>query len=364
MDLLEGIEDVNWSQWEHAYGPATDFPKLARNLLDPKKAEVAADELYSNIIHQGTVYPATQHAIPWLVKLLAPDSTADRPWVLNYLLDLAWGNSYMRQHAQYDDDGSAQYAAKMAEEVRYVDAARDAVVAGYPVFVKLLEERDLEVKTAAIDLLVGVPELLSKLRRDDWDTYKMLLENPIVAVRAKAVMGLGWIPDWEFVESLLNRAFDDESKSVRWAASWAMGFHKQYSAECVRLLAQVMEAPEDVDAQLSGALTSSAAQLSMQPLMNAPVDFHPAILDSMDARLSRAKGIEATEAARLMLILVFGRTLAPPRSEMSPEQLRVLKSVAETDQAWVFDGNMSSYLMSWELPSPRFRLREFLESPQ
>lgn len=362
MDLLDGIEDVNWDEWEHAYGPATDFPELARQLLEPELAKNAQYELYGNIFHQGTVYPATKHAIPWLIKLLVPESRADRAWLLGYLLDLAWGNSYMRQHAHLDDDGSPEYAARMAEEVSHVDGAREAVVAGFPVYLQILDEGDVTTSAAALDLMVGVPELVSKLRSEAWPKIQSLLNHEDVRLRAKAVMGLGWFPEYDAVKDELRTAFADESTSVQWAAAWSSGYHNQFSSETVSLLVGAMLEPEGIDAELKEVLGKSAGQTSIAPLLSAPVEFHQEIVDGMEVQLGRAESIDATEAARLMMLLVFGRVPAPTSlADFSPMQARVLQSVADCDEAWVFDGNMSQLLNSWGLPSKRSDLRAFLK---
>ncbi|MDZ7617237.1 MAG: PBS lyase, partial [Patescibacteria group bacterium] len=74
--MLEGLDTVDWASLRHAYGEATDVPGLLSALLspDPKLREEATCELFGNIWHQGTVYPASAAAVPFLYELLtAPD---------------------------------------------------------------------------------------------------------------------------------------------------------------------------------------------------------------------------------------------------------------------------------------------------
>ncbi len=361
MGVLKGIEELDWGQWEHAYGPATDVPGLLQELLEEESAEDAQYELYGNIIHQGTVYPATKHAIPWLIKLLVPESTADRVWLLQYLLDLAWGDSYMRLHAHLDDDGSPEYASRMAQEVSHVDGVRAAVVDGFEVYLALFDSEDVSEVGAAIDLIVGVPELLERLQKDAWAKFEALLAHSDARVRTKATMGLGWFQSWKGMSEYIDRASTDESEAVRWAAAWASGYHRLHTQEVVDRLVHAMLEPRALDDELEAVLERSVGQASIAPLLSAPEEFHPHILEGMTVQLQRAKGIEATEAARLKLLMVFGQERAPESfEELSSRQVEVLRLVSECDQAWVFDGNMSQLLSSWGLPSRRDALKTYV----
>ena len=74
MDLtaaFAGLDQVDWSHLRHAYGPAEDVPALLRDLASPveETAAAAEQELWSSIVHQGTVYAATAPAVPFLARL-------------------------------------------------------------------------------------------------------------------------------------------------------------------------------------------------------------------------------------------------------------------------------------------------------
>ncbi|MFQ3560541.1 hypothetical protein QZN11_27670 [Streptomyces gramineus] len=76
MDLplvLAGLDQVSWSQLHHAYGSAEDVPTLLRGLasLEEGIADEAEQELWSSIVHQGTVYTATAPTVPFLARLIA-----------------------------------------------------------------------------------------------------------------------------------------------------------------------------------------------------------------------------------------------------------------------------------------------------
>jgi hypothetical protein len=70
--MLEDLDAIDWSSLTHAHGPATDVPQMLRSLLS-EDADVwmqACAELHETIWYQGTVFPASATAIPFLLELL------------------------------------------------------------------------------------------------------------------------------------------------------------------------------------------------------------------------------------------------------------------------------------------------------
>ncbi|MEU3462000.1 hypothetical protein ABZ721_18925 [Streptomyces sp. NPDC006733] len=71
-DALAGLDAHPWASVSHAYGPAEDLPDLLRALTEGGgEAEEAISELYSCILHQGTVYSASVDAVPYLARIAA-----------------------------------------------------------------------------------------------------------------------------------------------------------------------------------------------------------------------------------------------------------------------------------------------------
>ncbi|WP_405817557.1 hypothetical protein OG241_23470 [Streptomyces sp. NBC_01390] len=75
MDLrlvLADLDQMDWSRLRHAYGSAEDVPALLRDLASAveETAAEAEQELWSSIVHQGTVYTATAVAVPFLARLV------------------------------------------------------------------------------------------------------------------------------------------------------------------------------------------------------------------------------------------------------------------------------------------------------
>ncbi|MEU1282467.1 HEAT repeat domain-containing protein [Streptomyces sp. NPDC005805] len=76
MDLahaLDGLDARPWADFSHAYGGAEDLPELLRAFAgeDEEAASEAESELYGSILHQGTVYPASAEAAPFLARVAA-----------------------------------------------------------------------------------------------------------------------------------------------------------------------------------------------------------------------------------------------------------------------------------------------------
>jgi hypothetical protein len=72
-DVFADLDRVAWPKVHHAYGPADDVPGLLRALTgeDQEIVAEAEQELWSSLVHQGSVYEATVVAVPFLARLAA-----------------------------------------------------------------------------------------------------------------------------------------------------------------------------------------------------------------------------------------------------------------------------------------------------
>lgn len=191
--MLDGLDAVQWATLNHAYGPATDVPDVLRRLATGDGE--ALNELFGNIWHQGTVYPATAPAVPFLFELLA-SKEVDVVGVLTLLTSIAGGASYLDVHQSLMPASRRPAPEAVEAELVWVRAARDAVKQGAPHFVALLSHGDEEVRAAAVDALVScgaartmAPVLRAAASRES---------SPVV--RASFVIALGadddaWLSD-------------------------------------------------------------------------------------------------------------------------------------------------------------------------
>ncbi|MFH8381551.1 hypothetical protein ACH4E7_11480 [Kitasatospora sp. NPDC018058] len=89
-DALAGLDAHPWASVSHAYGPAEDLPDLLRALAEGGgDAEEAISELYSCILHQGTVFPASTDAVPYLARIAAAAAEHGAAEILRLLGGLA-----------------------------------------------------------------------------------------------------------------------------------------------------------------------------------------------------------------------------------------------------------------------------------
>lgn len=78
-----GLDQVSWHVLVHAYGPADDVPDMLRRLAAGLEAGQVLNDLWGSICHQGSVYPASVAAVPFLAAIAA--SGIQTPGVLSLL---------------------------------------------------------------------------------------------------------------------------------------------------------------------------------------------------------------------------------------------------------------------------------------
>ncbi|WP_405443657.1 hypothetical protein [Streptomyces niveus] len=170
--MLDGIDDIDWSALTHAYGPADDIPDLLRAAGSPDAArrDPALDELISSLCHQGSIYPATAAAVPFIARL-ALEGPGDRLRLMWLLHGAAEGSGPEYQEVRRavavalpallglaaDEDPAVRRAM-----VWTVAVCEDASLPLLPLLrARLAEERDADVRAdlvTALGLLDVSPE--------------------------------------------------------------------------------------------------------------------------------------------------------------------------------------------------------------
>jgi HEAT repeat protein len=185
--MLDGLDQIDWKQLTHAYGPADDVPALIRALLsqDKRQRDHAIYELFGNIYHQGTVYEATAHAVPFLIELLDDPSTPDRSIVACLLASIADGCGYLEVHAR-PEWGESTWRKILAKEGKTLEDELERE-----------HERTISVRGEAIK---AVPKLLP------------YLSDPEPEVRSSVAAALGAFPEYRDVHlSQLAQALATET---------------------------------------------------------------------------------------------------------------------------------------------------------
>jgi catechol 2,3-dioxygenase-like lactoylglutathione lyase family enzyme len=160
---LPGLDQVQWAEVAHAYGPATDIPDSIRGLAsrDPEERKEAIGALFGTVWHQGTVYGATAPAVPFLVRVAITAGVPDREHVLGLLAAVSAGHGYVEVHRRLLKNGGAtaeELDAQEQTERRWVADAHAAVFTAAPHLVGLLGDPDVEMRRAVAYTLASLDE--------------------------------------------------------------------------------------------------------------------------------------------------------------------------------------------------------------
>jgi hypothetical protein len=147
-DWSEGLDDIPWPELRHAYGSAADVPEVLRDCSssEPDVVEEAIDSLFGNIWHQGTVYQATAHAVPFLVRLVQRPETHQRFMLVALLESIANGSRY-QSHTDPE---------LIAAGERDVLLSRSAVERHLDDFIALAADGDAEVRRQIPPLIARI----------------------------------------------------------------------------------------------------------------------------------------------------------------------------------------------------------------
>lgn len=146
--MLERLDTIRWAELHHAYGPAADVPTQLRGLVasDRKTRDKALWELFGNIWHQGTVYEATAHAVPFLWEILIHTADCDPVGIAHLIGQIACGGGYRDA-----DDPRNRWED-------WTRAARAAVRQGLAAAVPLLTSEDPTLRVMTVHIFTCFPE--------------------------------------------------------------------------------------------------------------------------------------------------------------------------------------------------------------
>lgn len=216
--MLEGLDRIPWAKLTHAYGTATDVPINLRSIAseDPRKSEEALDRLIDSINHQGTIYSASSHAVPFLVELLEHQSVACRAMILDSLEYMARGC-----HSEPTTCDEPNF-----ERDTYV-----TVVAGTGVYLGLLSDNARRIRLSALRLLGSCVERIAEIEvalRKHFVSWEHTAERAILLETLRVLWRANLRdtthplrpPTISYIAAILNN--DAESVMVRLVASMAM----------------------------------------------------------------------------------------------------------------------------------------------
>jgi hypothetical protein len=167
MGSLSRLDQIDWAKYQHAFGPADDVPAFLRGLIasDAEQRWEALYHLMETVWHQGTVYEATSHVVPFLVQMLQSPQTPDPALVAFLLASIADGHSYLEVHAkpgsvmevtwrQILRDKGQNLEEQLALELGWVEDVRRAVGPHIPLLYEFLGHEESEVRLS-VSLALG-----------------------------------------------------------------------------------------------------------------------------------------------------------------------------------------------------------------
>src|SRR5262245_27202780 len=152
--MLEGLSAIDWSKLHHAYyGTAEDVAVQLRALISPnkKQRDEALHGLYGNIWHQGTVYEATSHALPFLWEILSGDAPCNRSGIASLIGAVANGGRYNR-------------LTPTPQEKAWITECRAAVRKGLSTAEPYLKSIDVPLRMLCAHILASFPEDAERFR--------------------------------------------------------------------------------------------------------------------------------------------------------------------------------------------------------
>ncbi|RKN22047.1 hypothetical protein D7147_04715 [Micromonospora musae] len=209
------LDAVDWDSLEGPYGPASDVPRLLQSLRspDPGARGEAEEQLEDHLQHQGLVEEPAATAAPYLIDLLADQEAPDRlvaSRLLRTILDCvelyesprpASDIPTLRELASQRSDWWLSRSPEWRKHGGYQRpvthpwhaAAYEAMRAGVPTYLQVLQDSDPDLRLRMADLLASFPQ--------EWATMSPVLAqrlavetDPAVAAEMCIAAGLAGQP--------------------------------------------------------------------------------------------------------------------------------------------------------------------------
>ncbi|CAG9956982.1 unnamed protein product [Clonostachys rosea f. rosea IK726] len=368
-DPLAGVDQIPWSDVDHAYGEATDLPETLRNLQSPDEDihQGALYSLYGSICHQGSRYTSTPLAIPFLYRLIDSPDTPARGELLLFMACLAFGlnsdelplgTDVARQRQRLaelrEDPNRAEIIKKGLDEFlgdaivernreylqSYIKSLRasgapedeanwwspevrsyNAVQNGLDTAYRCLKDDSTEVRTSAAYLLAWFPDRLSD---SEQHLMEMLDCEQTATAQATAVISLATLQAMkeDFSETrIVRRLRDIQSRSssclVTWASSLALvklrvNTEKGLS-EAMKLFADEEDQyPERLKEELEkgefpflNGRPSTLKSLAARELQHFKGSKHPEMVKAITSATASSRGMDLVTLSSALLNIAF-----------------------------------------------------------
>jgi hypothetical protein len=140
--MFDGLDKIDWSSFGLHIAVmcnSADIPKFIRQLLsnDEEERIEACEFIFGEGQHIGMLSPATPYLIPFVLEILSINTYPERDYILN-------GLEYMSVHILH---------SKTIMSMRFAIKVYDSLEKGLPIYLKLLNDADEEIRIASIQLL-------------------------------------------------------------------------------------------------------------------------------------------------------------------------------------------------------------------
>jgi len=381
--MLEGLDSIQWSSLNHAYGSADDVPEQIRSLAHPDDdiRDKTLYALYSNIWHQGTVYQATPYAVPFLIELLSAPQVTRKYDILIYLAHLAQGDSYLDVHQDnflFDESREIDsFQRQLEQELNYVRRTYLAVRDGMEVYFQLLLSKREDLQTR-----MAVPYLLSNF--DEFETMivprlmRLLPTEHHRLMRASMILSLRHLQHTQNTTDHLEPYLaPDEDLIVQVCSAMAVAeiAGQKTPPRVIHLLVDVLKHPSLVDEDYE-LLTWSEGEIKSdicKALMHIGYQQLRPLIPSIVKSLRRVDFYSAMDCVDALLFIVFdGKPQAlEDKTQLNRHQRLVLETILESPTIWnirlndgqtMLNGNISNMMRAYNLPADPSAMRDFLNS--
>ncbi|MFJ2598666.1 HEAT repeat domain-containing protein [Streptomyces erythrochromogenes] len=383
-DALAGLDDVSWSQLQHAYGMADDVPRHLRAMQAGDRAEGdfrPSALLVNCIVHQGTRFEAAVYTVPFLVRMALDPRLANRHRFVSLLASIAIGldNNYLPNG--YDAEAERAELAEMAGEaddwaqwiaepagdeerrkraatyrqvlkdVEAVERSYAAVREALPALNVLLTSEDPELRATTAYLLAWFPASAAE-SGPLLQAFVAREVSPGAAATGLVALGLlGEPAAASFIEGYL----DSPLAELRWGAAFALNRLGNTRPVVTDVLIEAVARPPEGETTMP-FLGGAYGGLAVMALEGTPAGSTPRAVDAMLAGLARCTGIEMHgdrhRLAHALFPQVFpGHPAEPPQafSQLNSVQQHVVRLVVEGEIDWYLP--VSDALERWDIPT-------------
>ena len=346
--MLAALDTVPWRTLEHAYGEASEVPRLIRDLASSQEEvrQAAQTTLGFTVYHQGTVYSSTAYVIPFFCELLeATQREEDKFWFLRFFIDIAYASSALDVEVRLDPQRNAEGRDApeiQPEEARWVRAAKEAVSAGYPTYLRLLEEKDAKLRAYAA-LTLGLCQFHAEQVIPSMREHLVLEEAQMV--RASILLSLGQLMPWnEHTHTFFMQLLGDQTRPVEQiAAAIACAFSAREATPpaVVQVLLEGFEQPSSVG-EAFGALPYAEYDLHVclsQAFRAIGLALAPVVVPTLLYALKRSDYFSALVLVdHLLYFILEGKTITNEMTaaNLTEMQREVLWALVEYEDLWEF----------------------------